>query len=321
MMTFTQRDLVRLHSGISGMTPKLLRQILQQAHDDAIPLADLFSLSAVDWQTKFHMPPKVAEALASSTDEQAEQTLAKLREKRFRLVTFLDEDYPPSLKRVDDAAPPLLYIHGDTALLRQPGIGFGGSRNVSRDGQRATDELARSAVKDHQATVVSGHAKGVDTIAHQSALAAGGVTILVLPEGALKFRLNNELRSYWAEAANRIVVVTQFAPNEPWATRNAMARNATVLGLSRAFCVIEAGDEQGGTWAAGITALRMGVPLYVLDYETLPESALGNKKLIERGGQPLKFQKEMTLPGKLDSSQGSAGDRNDNDQPEQLTLF
>lgn len=320
-MTFTQRDLARLHSGITGMTPRLLRQILQQAHDSAIPLADLFSLSAADLRATFKVPPKVADALANSTEEQAEQTLAKLEEKRFRLVTFLDPDYPPPLARFGDAAPPLLYIHGDTALLRQAGIGFGGSRNVSNEGLHATDQLARSAVIDYQAAVVSGHAKGVDTIAHQSALAAGGATILVLPEGALKFRLSEALRSYWTEAAERIVVVTQFAPNEPWSARNAMSRNATVIGLSRAFCAIEAGDEQGGTWAAGAAALKMDVPLYVLDYQTPPDSALGNAKLITRGGQPLKYQARMALPDVLTSDAGGERGQDDGDRPEQLALF
>lgn len=301
-MTYAERDLVRLHSGNSGMTPNLMRRILQSVHDSGETLASIFALSVADLNAMFGIPEKVARVLISTTEEKTDHTLAKLREKRFRVVSYLDDEYPNTLKRFDDIAPPLLYIHGDSTLLNYPGVGFGGSRNVSSAGLHAADELARSAVNDHGMIVISGHAKGVDLIAHQSALATGGATILVLPEGALTFRLNADLRVYWGEAANRIVVITQFAPHEPWAARNAMTRNSTVIGLSQAFCVIESGDETGGTWAAGITTQKMGVPLYVLDYETPPTSASGNAKLIANGGFPLKHRPQMTLPATLSHS-------------------
>jgi DNA processing protein len=186
--------------------------------------------------------------------------------------------------------------------LQKTGIGFGGARNVSREGLHATVQLARSVVEDRDCTVIGGHAKGVDMMAHQSALAVNGETILVLPEGALTFRLNDALRSYWAEAKERLVIVTQFAPNEPWHVRNAMARNATVIGLSKAFCVIEAGDETGGTWAAGNTALNKNIPLYVLAYPDPPESAAGNHKLIAKGGIPVPYDSQKLSFPVIDSS-------------------
>lgn len=300
-MTYSQQDLVRLHSGIGGMTPKLIRHILQQTYDQDIALSDLFELSASAMLTEWNIPQKSAQALVESTEEGAARTLAQLQEKRFRIITFLDEAYPLPMRRFNQDMPPLLYVHGDPELLKACAIGFGGSRRVSTEGLHATDELARSAVKDYGLTVVSGHAKGVDMIAHQSALAVGGKTTLVLPEGALVFRLNDDLRAYWSDASDRILIVTQFAPREPWAARNAMTRNTTVMGLVNAFCVIEAGDEEGGTWAAGKTALKMNMPLYVLDYQSPPTSALGNAKLIALGAAPLTYQSRMRMPDIMDT--------------------
>jgi DNA processing protein len=102
---------------------------------------------------------------------------------------------------------------------------------------------------------------------------------------------------YWKEAKDRIVVMSQFPPHQPWQVSNAMKRNATAICLSEAFCVIESGDETGGTWQAGLTALKHNVPLYVLDYDDPPESALGNQKLIQKGGVSI-HHNNLVFPSK-----------------------
>ncbi len=314
-MTFSSVDLVRLHSGIRGMTPALMHDILRTTKEQSIPLSDLFSMTDTDLKTLFRsMKPEVAHQLTSSSSDGAAKTLEQLQLKGFKLITRFDAEYPRQYAPWIDTLPPLLYVHGDTALLEKPGIGFGGSRDVSTAGLHATDKLAQAVVAQWDYTVISGHAKGVDIIAHQSAVAAKGATILVLPEGALIFRLNEALRSYWAEAKDRIVVMSQFAPNEPWSVRNAMSRNATAICLSKAFFVIEAGDEKGGTWAAGKTALSKEIPLYVLDYPEPSPGAAGNKKLIQKGGIPIPYPSfnDLTLPS-LDQTTSA--------NPEQLNLL
>lgn len=297
-MIFRNVDLVRLQSGIVGITPIAIRAILEWSIKAGITLPELFKLEIAELMSLFALKEKVAQLLIASSEDTAFQTLEQLEKKNFQVVTFLDAHYPQSLHdSLGHKAPPLLYVYGDLTILSKPGIGFGGSRNVSSTGLYATDELARSVVKDYGYTVISGHAKGVDTIAHQSALAAHGATILVVPEGALRFRLNEDLRAYWADAKEQIVVVTHFAPHEPWSGRNAMIRNETVIGLSKAFCVIESGDESGGTWAAGQSALGLRMPLYVMQYENAPVSAAGNHKLIHAGGIPIPYQpKDLRFP-------------------------
>ena len=92
--------------------------------------------------------------------------------------------------------------------------------------------------------VISGHAPGADLAAHQGAVEAGGVTILVLPEGILQFRLNAELRATFEQTPDRFVVVSEFPPRMPWSTRNAMIRNNTILGLARGACRHRSGRER-----------------------------------------------------------------------------
>ena len=82
------------------------------------------------------------------------------------------------------------------------------------------------------------------------------------------------------------VVVSEFPPNLPWSVQNAMQRNRTICGLVNALIVIEAGTT-GGTWEAGLSALRLGVPLFVLDYSDPAPSGMGNPALLRKGGQAL----------------------------------
>ena len=65
-----------------------------------------------------------------------------------------------------------------------------------------------------------------------------------------------------------------------------MQRNRTICGLVQALIVIEAGTS-GGTWEAGLEALRLGVPLFVLDYSDPAPSGKGNPLLVNKGGKPL----------------------------------
>jgi DNA processing protein len=76
--------------------------------------------------------------------------------------------------------------------------------------------------------------------------------------------------------------VSEFPPESRWQTWRAMQRNGTILDLSRALVVVQAG-ESGGTWEAGIECLRRQRPLLVVQWEERPETT-GNARLIEKGG-------------------------------------
>jgi DNA processing protein len=125
---------------------------------------------------------------------------------------------------------------------------------------------------------ISGHARGVDTATHVAALEAGGRTVMVLPEGIDHFRIRREgVREVWD--GGRALVVSPFAPAQPWAVRGAMARNAVIIDLSSALVVVEAG-EKGGTLAAGRRALARGCRVLVLEFAA---STAGNKALLAEG--------------------------------------
>lgn len=207
---------------------------------------------------------------------------------KFEAIEPISSEYPEVLfETFGQLAAPSVWACGNMHLLKSPSVGFCGSRRASDRGLEvaadSAEQFARGGV-----VVVSGYAKGVDTIAHRSALESGGATIIVLPEGADHFRLKQELRDLWDW--NRILVISQFAPNAVWRADRAMERNKLIVSLSDATIVIEAGDT-GGTLNAGMTALKLGRPIFVANYSSMEDTGRGNAMLLKAGAQPINRSK------------------------------
>lgn len=194
--------------------------------------------------------------------------------------------YPLSMSRGGKA--PVLSTLGNLDLLDTPGLGFCGSRKASEKGIAVTIDCAEQAVRAGF-TVISGNAAGVDFAAHHTALASGGATILVLPEGIDRFRIRQELRAVWDWA--RVLVISPFVPEAVWQAYRAMERNDVIIALSRAMIVVEAG-ETGGTLAAGLRTLQLGKPLFVAEYENIEQVAPGNAQLLGKGASRLRRSRE-----------------------------
>lgn len=189
-------------------------------------------------------------------------------------------------------APEKFFVIGNINLLDEHAISFCGARNASEKGIEAASLCARTAVKNNF-VITSGNARGVDRATHREALACGGSTILVLPEGIDHFRIAPELKDVWDW--ERVLVISQFDPRAPWRAFQAMDRNKTIMALSCAMIVVEAG-EKGGTRAAGEDALRLKIPLFAIDYGFDETIAPGNRVLIEKGAKRLKRSRDTGEP-------------------------
>ncbi|MGL4541056.1 MAG: DNA-processing protein DprA, partial [Polymorphobacter sp.] len=95
-------------------------------------------------------------------------------------LLFIGSDFYPHLLAHSEAAPPVLAVKGDLALLERPAVAIVGARNASAAGTRFARELA-AALAAAEMVVVSGLARGIDTAAHWGAL--GGGTIGVIAGG------------------------------------------------------------------------------------------------------------------------------------------
>jgi len=250
----------------------------------------------------FRTPAKVTRALADPDPELLRDAWRGLpKEHRSSLARQVDDlhsrgivalnagnsAFPESLIVRGKPVVPTLFCKGDLALLTADGAGMCGSRKVSPLGLKAARACGEE-VSDRGLTVVSGYAKGVDTATHLAALDRGGRTVIVLAEGIDAFRVKREFKDSFDPS--RVLVVSQFRPDQPWAAYAAMARNHVIFGLGKALVVIEAG-EKGGTLAAGRDALKRGRPVFALNFEE--ETPVGNRILIEAGAQPVTSRTEL----------------------------
>lgn len=206
-----------------------------------------------------------------------------------KFLILSDENYPAKLRNsLKTNAPTIFSYIGNIDLLGKKKVGFSGSRKVSDKGIAITKNCVEQLISK-DVCIVSGYAAGVDFEAHFNSIEQGGTTIVILPEGINGFRIKREFKKIWDW--DRILVLSEFKPNEPWMSSRAMQRNNTIIGLSDITVVVEAG-ETGGSFDAGLKTLSMNKFLFVPQYGIVPESAIGNNLLIQKGAFPIKKSSE-----------------------------
>ena len=217
-------------------------------------------------------------------EEKVRQDWERLAQMEVTFISILEDRYPHQLRdRLLKKAPPLLMVLGNPELLGKVSVGFCGSRKASEKGlNTATDCADQSARKN--INIVSGYAAGVDMATHRAALECGGTTTLVLCEGILHFKIERDLKDLWD--GDRIAVVSEFLPGVPWSVGNAMQRNKTICALTSSMILIES-SSKGGSIEAGRACLKMGIPLFAPVYRGMPETAVGNRELLQQGALEL----------------------------------
>lgn len=159
-------------------------------------------------------------------------------------------------------APARLFTQGDRKLLDSGvRVAIVGARKASKDGlQRAW--LAAKTVVHHGGVVVSGLAAGVDTAAHESAIAAKGRTFAVLGTSLDECypRENTTLQRF---IGREHLLVTEFAKGVAGAKGNFVRRNRVMALLSHVAIIVEATDSSG-TLSQGWEMLRLGRPLFIM---------------------------------------------------------
>ncbi len=198
-----------------------------------------------------------------------------------RVLTPLDPDWPDPL---GDVLPRVasLWTLGDHALLEGPMVAVVGTRHPTEYGRRVTAQLVH-ALATAGVTVVSGLARGIDGIAHQTALDAGGRTIAVLGTGVdVPYPAGH--RGLHARIASQGLVLSEMRPGTRAFAGCFPRRNRIIAGLASVTVVVEAGVRSGAqnTAAAALAADRVvaAVPGPI----DSPQSA-GTNLLIRDGAQ------------------------------------
>jgi len=193
----------------------------------------------------------------------------------------------PQRLKVIDSPPKQLFIIGKNldALLQKPTVTIVGSRRPTSYGREVTSHLARELTK-HGVVIVSGLALGVDSIAHQACLDAGGHTVAVLPCGPDAIYPNTH-----RNLAKRIVnqggaLITEYAPETPPLRQNFIARNRLVSGLGDVVIITEAAEKSGTLHTANF-ALNQGKTVMAIPGPITSTLSKGTNNLIKTGALPL----------------------------------
>ena len=177
-----------------------------------------------------------------------------------------------------------LFILGKIIKEDKKAIAVVGSRRMSLRGESLTKEFVRELVKNNF-TIVSGLARGIDTVAHKTALESGGRTIAVLGSG-LDTIYPPENKTLSEEIVNHGALVSPFPYGTKPIGKNFLARNKIVVSLSQAVLVIE-GERRSGTLSTASWAANLGIDVYAV-----PGSP-ATDWLIEEGANSVELPNEL----------------------------
>jgi DNA processing protein len=212
-----------------------------------------------------------------------EMVWARIESQGIKILTWEDTAYPQRLKEIEQP-PPVLYVRGEYLPDDLYAVAIVGTRRVTPYGRQITEELS-SYLASNGITVVSGLARGVDAIAHQTALRAGGRTIGVLGSGIDKI-YPPEHRQLAQQMMGQGAIVSDYAPGTPPDASNFPPRNRIISGLSLAVVVVEAGETSGALITAEFAA-EQGREIFAVPGSILAPQSKGTNKLIQKGALPL----------------------------------
>ena len=210
-----------------------------------------------------------------------QQELVRIQEFGAVIVTLDDAEYPAMLRQIHDP-PTVLYVWGKLEARDHHGIGVVGSRRTTHYGLECAKTLSYQ-IAYSGLTVVSGLARGIDTAAHQGALAAKGRTVAILGTG-LHHVYPAENRALAEKIASCGALVTEFSMETTPDRQTFPMRNRIISGWGFGLLVVEAGVNSGALISAS-QAADQGRNLYAVPGPIDRPTSHGTNRLIQQGAK------------------------------------
>lgn len=253
-------------------------------------LLDYFGEAGAAWRASEDALQRVGidrRAIAALREVQANVDLVQVAERVAQagvaLLTWQSPDYPRLLREIP-GAPPLLYVAGRLQEMDNWSVAVVGTRRLTPYGRQVTRELVAGLARSN-VTIVSGLARGIDAIAHQTALEAGGRTIAVLGSG-----LENVYPPEHRGLVQQIVeggqgaVVSEYPLEAMPEARNFPPRNRIISGLSLGVIVVEAGERSGALITTSFAA-EQGREVFAVPGNINSRASAGTNRLIQEGAK------------------------------------
>ncbi|WP_242112685.1 DNA-processing protein DprA [Luteimonas aquatica] len=246
---------------------------------------------------------RALDAPAPAAQAEQQRALDWLSAPDHHLIGWHDPDYPALLRRIP--GPPLaLFVAGDPALLWYPLVAVVGSRSPTAGGRDNARDFSR-ALAEAGLGVASGLAAGVDTAAHEAALAAGAVTVAVLGSG-VDVPYPRENAGLHARIAAAGAIVSEHPPGAPARREHFPSRNRLIAGLALGTLVVEAAGRSGALITARLAA-EAGREVFAVPGSIHNPMARGCHRLIREGAALVEDAREVIAAvGPLGSELGDA---------------
>jgi DNA processing protein len=207
--------------------------------------------------------------------------MEKLERHRVKPLIYEDPLYPARLKQIYDY-PPVLYVKGNLPAEDEPCLAIVGTRRPTIYGRQITEEIVADLARS-KITVVSGLARGIDSVAHRTALEAGGKTVAVFGSG-----LDIVYPGENAKLAQAIMEQGALVSEHPLGVKpraeNFPLRNRIMSGLSLGVLVVEAGERSGALITAH-QAVEQNREVFAIPGSILSPASQGSNRLIQEGAK------------------------------------
>ena len=237
-----------------------------------------------DYSRLNNFSPSLIAALNDKSLEHAREVYKRTEEAGARVLAFDDKDYPDMLRNIIDP-PYVLYVKGENLPWdRLFTIGVVGTRKCDPYGRMATMNISRDLAR-MGVTVVSGKARGIDSIAAEAALRVGAKTIAVLGSGIDVIYPPENDKLYDAITKNG-AVVTEYPPKTPALPTNFPIRNRIIVGLSRGVLVTQAPKRSGARISARC-ALENNRDVFAVPGDIFQMQYAGTNEIIKSYAKPI----------------------------------
>lgn len=264
---------------VRGIGPARIRALLDAFGD----VESAWNASPAELR-RVGLGPTLVDSLSESRARiNLETELDRIDQAGFTLLTWEDPKYPERLLEID-APPPVIFVRGTIEYEDRWAVAIVGTRGATGYGKDVAREVAMMLARNG-VTVVSGLARGVDSVAHRAALDAGGRTLAVLGSG-VDYIYPPEHR----QLAERIAESGAVLSDYPLGTRpepgNFPPRNRIISGLALVVVIVEAGESSGALITAEFAA-DQGREVFSVPGSIFSPVSRGTNRLIHTGARPL----------------------------------
>lgn len=278
-----QHTLLHL-SLITGIGSATILKIARYFSADETKLSEIYCWKTVDFVDHCNLSVRIAQHVVQGLGDHTilQEELRLIAEHSISLSTIFDDNYPQELLHIY-LPPPIVYRKGAELFADEKRLAIVGSRKAGSYAKRITEQLASDLV-GRQWVIVSGGAVGIDTVAHCSALKAGGKTVVVLGSGLMQVYPRSNTVLFDDVVAQGGTLLSIFPLCMRPFKGNFPARNRVIAGLSKG-CLLTAAAKRSGALITAHYALEQGKQVFAVPGSIFDELSHGCHNLIAQGAK------------------------------------